>query len=119
MSRFRRFLAAAAAATVVAAVVQAPEAARAAGPNLAAGKPFSASSFTDVYAAGNANDGNARHLLGEHQQRVPAVAPGRPRRRGQRQPGRAQAAAGRAWQTRTQTLTVQGSTNGSHVQRPS
>ena len=54
-----------------------------------------------------------QHLLGEQQQRVPAVAPGRPRLRGQRQPDRPQAAAGRRWQTRTQTLTVQGSTNGS------
>ena len=59
MSRSRRFLTAAVAATVVAALVQTPEAALAAGPNLAAGKPFSASSYTDVYPAGNAGDGNA------------------------------------------------------------
>ncbi|GII44589.1 hypothetical protein Psi02_10130 [Planotetraspora silvatica] len=32
--------------------------ASAAGPNLAAGKPMSASSFADVYGAGNAGDGN-------------------------------------------------------------
>ena len=53
-----------------------------------------------------------RHLLGEHQQRLPAVGPGRPRRRHQRQPGRAEAAAAAAGRTRTQTLSVQGSTNG-------
>ncbi len=58
MSRFRRIIATAAATVVVAALLQAPEAALAAGPNLAAGKPFSASSFTDVYPAGNAGDGN-------------------------------------------------------------
>ena len=50
-------------------------------------------------------------LLGERQQRLPAVDPGRPRRRGRGQPRRAQAAAG--WGARTQTLSVQGSTDGS------
>ncbi|HEX5204011.1 MAG TPA: CARDB domain-containing protein [Actinoplanes sp.] len=54
----RRLLAAAAAAGVVAAVLVAPTPALAAGPNLAVGKAFAASSYTDVYPAGNAGDGN-------------------------------------------------------------
>src|SRR4051812_817918 len=55
----RRLLAAAAATLIAPVVLQPPDAASAAGPNLAAGKPFSASSFNDVYPAGNAGDGNA------------------------------------------------------------
>ena len=113
MSRFRRIIATAAATVVVAALLQAPEAALAAGPNLAAGKPFSASSSTDVYPAGNAGDGNPSTYWESNNNafpqwlqvdlgsavsvnqivlKLPPAAPG---------------------QTRTQTLTVQGSTNGS------
>ena len=55
----RRLIAAAAAVGVVSALISAPTMAMAAGPNLAAGKTFTASTFTDVYPAGNAGDGNA------------------------------------------------------------
>ena len=61
MSRMRRFMVAIAAASLTTAVLQvvSPTApAAAAGPNLAAGKTFSASSVADVYGAGNAGDGN-------------------------------------------------------------
>src|SRR3954452_21758652 len=62
MPRLRPIMVAAAAAALTTAVLQvvSPTApAAAAGPNLAAGKTFSASSFADVYGAGNAGDGNA------------------------------------------------------------
>jgi hypothetical protein len=57
----RKALGAVFASSVVAALLTGipATAADAAGPNLAAGKTFSASSFTDVYPAGNAGDGNA------------------------------------------------------------
>ena len=45
----RRLLAAAAAVGVVSALLSAPLAAQAAGPNLAAGKTFTASSFTEFF----------------------------------------------------------------------
>ncbi len=55
-----------------------------------------------------------QQLLGEHGQRVPAVVPGRPRRRAQRRPDRHGPAALELWGTRTQTITIQGSTDGSN-----
>jgi hypothetical protein len=113
MSRLRRrILAATAAASFVAALVHAP-AALAAGPNLAAGKTFTASSTSEVYGAGNAGDSNANTYwessnnafpqwlqvdlgaLTDVNQAVLKLPPAT------------------AWATRTQTLTVQGSTTGS------
>ncbi|MBB4697840.1 galactose-binding domain-containing protein [Paractinoplanes abujensis] len=110
MSRWR-FIAAAVATTVVAALMHAP-AAMAAGPNLAAGKTFSASSFTDVYSAGNAGDGNANTYWESNNNAFPQWV--------QVDLGTAQQVnqvvlklpPATAWATRTQTLSIQGSTDG-------
>ncbi|MGK5678216.1 discoidin domain-containing protein [Actinoplanes sp. URMC 104] len=113
MSRWRRkFLAAAVAAGVVAALVHAP-AANAAGPNLAAGKTFSASSFTDVYPAGNAGDGNANTYWESNNNAFPQwiqVDLGAATQVNQVVLKLPPAAA---WSTRTQTLAIQGSADGS------
>ena len=90
-SRWRLFTAVLATAVIAATMPAGAEAAG--GPNLALGKQVQASSSNAPYGAGNANDGNAGHLLGERQQRVPAVDPGRPGRRRPRRPGGAEAAA--------------------------
>ncbi|WP_433826496.1 discoidin domain-containing protein [Actinoplanes sp. CA-015351] len=113
MSRLRRrIIAATAAATFVAALVHAP-AASAAGPNLAAGKTFTASSTSDVYGAGNAGDSNANTYWESANNAFPQWL--------QVDLGAAtdvnqailKLPPATAWATRTQTLTVQGSTNGS------
>ncbi|WP_328460706.1 discoidin domain-containing protein [Actinoplanes sp. NBC_00393] len=113
MSRFRRrVLAATVVASVVAALAHAP-AASAAGPNLAAGKTFSASSFTDVYPAGNAGDGNANTYWESNNNAFPQwlqVDLGTATQVNQAVLKLPPAAA---WATRTQTLSIQGSTNGS------
>jgi hypothetical protein len=109
----RKVLAAVASAAVVLAVVHAPTAALAAGPNLAAGKTFSASSFTDVYPAGNAGDGNANTYWESQNNAFPQWL--------QVDLGAAVAVnqavlklpPATAWATRTETLSVQGSTTGS------
>ena len=96
-----------------AALLQAPGPALAAGPNLAAGRPVSASSFTDVYPAGNAGDGNANTYWESNNNAFPQWL--------QVDLGSAVSVnqtilklpPPAAWATRTQTLTVQGSTNGS------
>ena len=44
--------------------------------NLALGATMTASGYTQSYGPSNANDGEHQHLLGEHQQRLPAVAGG-------------------------------------------
>jgi hypothetical protein len=109
----KRLLAAAAATLTAAVVLQPPDAASAAGPNLAAGKPFSASSFTDVYPAGNAGDGNANTYWESANNAFPQwiqVDLGTAVSVNQTVLKLPPAAA---WQTRTQTVTVQGSTNGS------
>ena len=62
--------------------------------NLALGKTATASSNTQNYVPGNATDGNQASLLGVEQQRVPAVAAGRPGLIGQHQPDRADPADG-------------------------
>jgi hypothetical protein len=113
MSRLRRFMTAAATAAVAAAVLHAPDTAAAAGPNLAAGRPFSASSHTDVYPAGNAGDGNPNTYWESGNNAFPQWL--------QVDLGTAvpvnqtvlKLPPAAAWQTRTQTLTVQGSTTGS------
>jgi hypothetical protein len=108
----RRLLSAAAAAGVVAAVLVAPVPASAAGPNLAAGKTFSASSVTDVYRAGNAGDGNANTYWESGNNAFPQwlqVDLGAATQVNQAVLKLPPAAA---WATRTQTLTVQGSTDG-------
>ncbi|MFC7527454.1 discoidin domain-containing protein [Actinoplanes sp. GCM10030250] len=112
MSKLRRkVLAVTAAAGVIAALVHAP-AAQAAGPNLAVGKTFSASSFTDVYSAGNAGDGNANTYWESNNNAFPQwlqVDLGTATQVNQAVLKLPPAAA---WATRTETLTVQGSTNG-------
>ncbi|GIM91820.1 galactose-binding domain-containing protein [Paractinoplanes toevensis] len=113
MPRFRRLLAASAAAGVVAAIFSVPTAASAAGPNLAAGKTFSASSYADVYGAGNAGDGNANTYWESNNNAFPQWL--------QVDLGAATSVnqailklpPATAWATRTETLTVQGSTDGS------
>jgi hypothetical protein len=114
MSRIRRkVLAAVASAGVVLALVHAPSAALAAGPNLAAGKTFSSSSFTDVYPAGNAGDGNATSYWESNNNAFPqwlqvdlGAAVGVNQAVLKLPPAT-------AWATRTETLSVQGSTTGS------
>ncbi len=113
MSRFRRILLAATATAVVATVLHAPTAALAAGPNLAAGKPFTASSHTDVYTPGNAGDSNAGTYWESTNNAFPQwlqVDLGSAAGVNQAVLKLPPAAS---WQTRTQTLTVQGSTTGS------
>jgi hypothetical protein len=111
MSRTRLLVAAIAVASVVAALVHAP-AALATGPNLAVGKTFSASSHTGVYPAGNAGDGNASTYWESGNNAFPQwlqVDLGATTQVNQavlRLPPAA------AWNTRTQTLSIQGSVDG-------
>jgi hypothetical protein len=108
----RRLLAAAAAVGVVSALISAPLAAQAAGTNLAAGKTFTASSFTDVYPAGKAGDGDANSYWESQNNAFPQWL--------QVDLGSSVAVnqfvlklpPATAWATRTETLSVQGSTNG-------
>ena len=53
------------------------------------------------------------HLLGKRRQQLPAVGARRPRHRHERRPDRPEGARAGHWQTRTQTLSVQGSADGS------
>ena len=113
MPRFRRrLLAAAAAAGVVAAVLIAPAGANAAGPNLAAGKTFSASSYTDVYSAGNAGDGNASTYWESQNNAFPQWLQVDLGTAAQVNQAVLKLPPATAWATRTQTLVIQGSTNG-------
>jgi hypothetical protein len=108
----RRRLSVAAVIGFAAALVHVP-AALAAGPNLAAGKPFSASSTVDVYGAGNAGDGNTNTYWESNNNAFPQWI--------QVDLGTAvgvnqvvlKLPPAAAWATRTQTLSVQGSTTGS------
>ncbi len=108
----RKVLAAVVSAGVVLALVHAP-AAEAAGPNLAAGKTFTSSSFNDVYPAGNAGDGNANTYWESQNNAFPQWL--------QVDLGSAVAVnqavlklpPATAWGARTETLSVQGSTTGS------
>ncbi|RSM43322.1 glycosyl hydrolase, partial [Actinoplanes sp. ATCC 53533] len=87
--------------------------AAAAGPNLAAGKTFTASSVNDGYGAGNAGDGNANTYWESQNNSFPQWL--------QVDLGAAVSVnqavlklpPATAWQTRTQTLSVQGSSTGS------
>ena len=117
MSRLRRkVLAAAAASSVVAALLAVipGSAANAAGPNLAAGKTLTASSFTDVYPAGNAGDGNANTYWESNNNAFPQWL--------QVDLGSSvgvnqvvlKLPPATAWQTRTETLAVQSSATGSN-----
>ena len=109
----RRLLAVAAAVGVVAAILSAPAAASAAGTNLAAGKTFSASSFTDVYPAGNAGDSNANTYWESQNNAFPQWL--------QVDLGSAVSVnqvvlklpPATSWATRTETLTIAGSSDGS------
>ena len=109
----RRLLAAAAAVGVMAAVLSAPTLASAAGPNLAAGKTFSASSSNDVYSAGNAGDGNANTYWESQNNAFPQWL--------QVDLGSAVSVnqvvlklpPATAWATRTETLSITGSSDGS------
>ncbi|WIM95072.1 discoidin domain-containing protein [Actinoplanes oblitus] len=111
MSRFR-LIAAAAAASVVAALVHAP-AALAAGPNLAAGKAFSASGYTDVYPAGNAGDGNANTYWESNNNAFPQWLQVDLGTSTQVNQAVLKLPPATAWNTRTETLSIQGSTDGS------
>ncbi|WP_421735472.1 discoidin domain-containing protein [Cellulomonas sp.] len=84
----------------------------AAGPNLAAGKPATASTTVDVYGAGNVTDGNQGTYWESANNQFPQWV--------QVDLGTAATVTDLtlklptgAWGARTQTLTVQGSTNGS------
>ncbi|GIE32890.1 glycosyl hydrolase [Actinoplanes italicus] len=100
-----------ASAVVVAALVHAPPA-LAAGPNLAAGKTFSASSFTDVYPAGNAGDGNANTYWESNNNAFPQWLQVDLGTATQVNQAILKLPPATAWNTRTQTLSIQGSTNG-------
>ncbi|MCM4078488.1 discoidin domain-containing protein [Paractinoplanes hotanensis] len=113
MSRLRRrLLAAFAAAGVVATVLVVPSPANAAGPNLAAGKTFSASSVTDVYGAGNAGDGNANTYWESNNNAFPQWLQVDLGTATQVNQVVLKLPPATAWATRTQTLSVQGSTDG-------
>ena len=102
-----------AAVVAAATVLIAPVPAGAAGPNLAAGKSFTASSSVDVYQPGNAGDSNASSYWESANNAFPQwlqVDLGSSVSVNQTVLKLPPAAA---WQTRTQTLTVQGSANGS------
>ncbi|GAA3138559.1 hypothetical protein GCM10010466_31880 [Planomonospora alba] len=96
-------------ATVSAAVPAAVSAAD--GPDLAAGKPFTASSHADVYQARNAGDGNQATYWESANRAFPQWiqvdlgAPAAVDRLVLKLPA--------GWEARTQTLSVQGSTDGS------
>jgi hypothetical protein len=85
--------------------------ASAAGPNLAAGKAVTASGFNDVYPAGNTTDGNQGTYWESANNAFPQWV--------QVDLGSSQSASRivlqlpAGWGARTQTLSVQGSTNGS------
>ncbi|MFI1992146.1 discoidin domain-containing protein [Actinoplanes sp. NPDC020271] len=111
MSRFR-LIAAAAAASVVAALVHAP-AALAAGPDLAAGKTFSASSYTDVYPAGNAGDSNANTYWESSNNAFPQWLQVDLGTSTQVNQAVLKLPPATAWSTRTETLSITGSTDGS------
>jgi hypothetical protein len=112
MSRLsRRILATVASTAVVAALVHAPPA-LAAGPNLAAGKTFSASSFTDVYPAGNAGDGSANTYWESNNNAFPQWLQVDLGTSTQVNQAILKLPPATAWNTRTQTLSIQGSTNG-------
>ncbi|MET0426599.1 MAG: discoidin domain-containing protein, partial [Actinoplanes sp.] len=108
----RRLLAVTAAASVVAAVLSAPTSASAAGPNLAAGKAFSASSYTDVYPAGNAGDGNANTYWESNNNAFPQWLQVDLGSATQVNQAVLKLPPSTSWSTRTQTLSVQGSTDG-------
>ncbi|MFI7547053.1 discoidin domain-containing protein [Actinoplanes sp. NPDC049599] len=113
MRRVSRQLLAAAIATALIQVVLPAAPAAAAGPNLAAGKTFTASSVADVYGPGNAGDGNASSYWESQNNAFPQwlqVDLGASVSVNQTVLKLPPAAA---WATRTQTLTVQGSTTGS------
>ncbi|GGK80878.1 glycosyl hydrolase [Mangrovihabitans endophyticus] len=102
----------ASASAVAAALLAAPQAAQAAGPNLAAGKTFTASSYTDVYPAGNAGDGNASTYWESRNNAFPQwlqVDLGSSVSVNQ---AVLKLPPPSSWETRTQTLAVQGSTTG-------
>ncbi|SNY57419.1 discoidin domain-containing protein [Paractinoplanes atraurantiacus] len=109
----KRLLAALAAAGIVATVLVAPSPASAAGPNLAVGKTFSASSYTDVYPAGNAGDGNANSYWESNNNAFPQWLQVDLGTATQVNQAVLKLPPATAWATRTQTLTVQGSTDGS------
>ena len=100
-------------AGIIAALLHAPAAATAAGPNLAAGKSFTAGGHSQVYTAGNAGDGNPNSYWESTNNAFPQWiqvdlgATTEIDRAVLKLPPAA------TWTTRTQTLTVQGSTNGS------
>ncbi|WBB55971.1 discoidin domain-containing protein [Verrucosispora sp. WMMD573] len=112
MSRFRtRLIAVFVAVGLALTAAPAPPAAAANGPNLAAGRYMSASGHNDVYVAANANDGNQgsywespNHAFPQWIQ-VDLGATVTVDRLVLKLPA--------GWGARTQTLTVQGSTNGS------
>ncbi|WP_433791430.1 discoidin domain-containing protein [Actinoplanes sp. CA-252034] len=107
----RRILATVAVTSVVAALVHAP-AASAAGPNLAAGKTFSASSFTDVYPAGNAGDGNANTYWESNNNAFPQWLQVDLGTSTQVNQAVLKLPPATAWGSRTETLSIQGSTDG-------
>ena len=113
----RRLFTAAVAASLLTTLIQvvSPAApAAAAGPNLAAGKTFTASSVNDVYGAGNAGDGNASSYWESQNNSFPQwlqVDLGSSVSVNQ---AVLKLPPATAWQTRTQTLSVQGSSTGSN-----
>ena len=108
----RRFAGGILAAGLVAGLLTATPAHAAGGPNLAAGKPATASGAVGGYPAGNVTDGNANSYWESPNNAFPQwvqVDLGRTENIDQvvlKLP------PATAWQTRTQTLSVQGSTNG-------
>ncbi len=110
MSRLSRLIVAAVAAS---SLIAAPAPASAAGPNLAAGRTFTASSTSESYSPANAGDGNASSYWESANNAFPQwlqVDLGASTEINQ---AVLKLPPATAWATRTQTLTIQGSTNGS------
>jgi hypothetical protein len=111
--RVRPLLTAVLAATLVAAGLAPGSAHAAGGPNLAQGKPATASGTADVYGAGNVTDGNANTYWESPSNAFPQwvqVDLGSSLAIDQ---AKLKLPPATAWAARTQTLTLTGSTNGS------
>ncbi|WP_157752002.1 discoidin domain-containing protein [Actinoplanes derwentensis] len=101
-----------AAASVIGALVHAP-AANAAGPNLAAGKTFTASSTSESYTASNAGDANPNTYWESSNNAFPQWLQADLGAGTEINQAVLKLPPATVWATRTQTLTIQGSTNGS------
>ncbi|GIM91289.1 CARDB domain-containing protein [Paractinoplanes toevensis] len=109
----RRLLPTLLAAVLVAAGLSPGTAHAAGGPNLAQGKPATASGTNDVYAAGNVTDGNANSYWESPNNAFPQWVQVDLGSNLAVDQAKLKLPPATAWAARTETLTLQGSTNGS------